>query len=88
MKQGFVSEFDAVSKTNDGAVCGFLKTTIPATTWWREETALRWGLNCDFQNRDLMSKATTSGACGPTCQATPRCSHFVWTDYQVDTQKC
>jgi hypothetical protein len=34
MKSGSVSEFDAVSKTTDGAVCGFLKSkaSLPAST--------------------------------------------------------
>ncbi|XP_046646576.1 uncharacterized protein LOC124336813 isoform X2 [Daphnia pulicaria] len=47
MKSGYVSEFDAVSKTNDGAVCGFLKTT------WRP--LLRNAEELAYQTRNVVT---------------------------------
>ena len=84
MKSGSVSEFDAVSKSTDGAVCGFLKSkaSLPASAW-NDARSLKWALNCDFLGRDLMSVASTAVACGPKCQSNPQCSHFTWTNYQV-----
>ncbi|EFX72198.1 hypothetical protein DAPPUDRAFT_227578 [Daphnia pulex] len=86
MKSGYVSEFDAVSKTNDGAVCGFLKTTVsPPASAWKDEGTLKWALNCDFLGRDLMAVATAAEKCGGTCLSNPECSHFTWTNYQGGT---
>jgi hypothetical protein len=84
MKSGSVSKFDAVSKTTDGAVCGFLKSTAsPPASAWNDEGSLKWALNCDFLGRDLMSVASTAETCGPKCESNPQCSHFTWTNYQV-----
>jgi hypothetical protein len=84
MKSGLVSEFDAVSKTTDGAVCGFLKSTAsPPASVWNDAGSLKWALNCDYLGRDLMSVASTAATCGPKCQSNPQCSHFTWTNYQV-----
>ena len=80
MKSGYVSEFDAVSKTNDGAVCGFLS---PPAIAWKDEGTLKWALNCDFLGRDLMAVASAAEKCGGTCLSNPECSHFTWTNYQV-----
>ncbi len=85
MKTGLASEFDAVSKFDQGAVCGFRKSTVgqPPASAWNDAGTLKWALKCDFIGRDLMGKASSADTCGPTCQSTSGCSHFVWTDYQV-----
>ena len=84
MKSGLMSEFDAVSKTTDEAVCGFLKSTAsPPASAWNDAGCLKWALNCDFLGRDLMSVATSAATCGQKCQSNPLCSHFTWTNYQV-----
>ena len=84
MKSGLVSEFDAVSKTNDEAVCGFLKSTVsPPASAWNDAGTLKWALNCDFLGHDLIGVATSAEICGSTCQSNPQCSHFTWTNYQV-----
>ncbi|KAI9558647.1 hypothetical protein GHT06_015436 [Daphnia sinensis] len=86
MKSGLVSEFDSVSKTTDGAVCGFLKSTtsVPSNAW-NDAGSLKWALNCDFMGRDLAAVASAPETCGPACQSNPQCSHFVWTNYQGGT---
>ena len=85
MKTGFASEFNAVSKFDQGAVCGFIQSNVgqPPASAWNDAGNFKWAVQCDFVGRDLMSKATTSDTCGSTCASTTGCSHFVWTNYQV-----
>ncbi|XP_046458705.1 uncharacterized protein LOC124205356 [Daphnia pulex] len=84
MKSGSVSEFDAVSKTNDEAVCGFLQQTN--NSGWKVAGNLKWASNCEFMGRDMMAVASTAEQCREKiCQSNPECSHFTWTNYQGGT---
>ncbi len=86
MKVGVVSEFDAVSKFDQGAICGFLKSTDaqPSPSSWIDAGKFIWTKQCDFFNRDFMNVSGSSpDFCGPTCLSNPQCSHFTWTDFQV-----
>lgn len=85
MKQGFLTEFNAVSKLTDGAICGYRPLTltrVPERSF-NNEIPLRWALGCDFIGGDLTKVASTAGACGPLCEKTPGCSHFSWTNQWV-----
>ena len=85
MKTGLVSEFNAVSKFDHEAVCGFIQSTAgqPPASAWNDAGNLKWAVQCDFVGKDLTRQATTSETCGPTCESTPGCSHFIWTNYEV-----
>lgn len=81
MKTG--SGFNAVTKTTDQAVCGFLAST-PQATLWKDDGTFIWALNCDFQNRDYKNiAAKDSNSCILICSSDPLCSHFTWTNHQV-----
>ena len=62
-----------------------LVVTGPSTALVWSGTGVRWAAQCDFVGRDLKNQITTASQCGPLCQTTPSCSHFTWTNFQVES---
>ena len=44
-----------------------------------------WAMSCDFFNNDFANIQTTAELCGPTCENTPECTHFTWTEWNDGT---
>lgn len=85
MKSGYLTEFDAVSKMTEAALCGYFPlslTRVPESSF-NDEVPLRWALGCDFIGRGFKNLNSKVETCGPLCEATPGCSHFTWTDQFV-----
>jgi len=41
----------------------------------------KWAMSCDFHGNDLSSTQVPADRCGPQCEQTSGCTHFVWTTY-------
>jgi hypothetical protein len=41
----------------------------------------KWAMSCDFPGNDLSSTQVPADRCGPQCEQTSGCTHFVWTTY-------
>jgi hypothetical protein len=44
-----------------------------------------WAMQCDFKANDLSNAKVQADRCGPTCDITTGCTHFVWTSWQGGT---
>lgn len=44
-----------------------------------------WAMSCDFKGNDMGNAKVTAELCGPTCERTTGCTHFVWTNYESGT---
>ena len=47
-------------------------------------THLRWAPHCDFIGKNLEHQLSPADRCGPLCQATHSCTHFTWTNHEVN----
>ena len=78
MKSGFVSELTAIKQPNQS--CGF------SIILWQESKTddVFWSFNCDFPGNDFQKLQGKGEMCGGFCRSNPRCSHFIWTNFEVN----
>ncbi|TPX73999.1 hypothetical protein CcCBS67573_g04745 [Chytriomyces confervae] len=90
MKSGPVTASQAIVKTNDGAVCGYIKSDAGGSSssgisWNYGTDGSYWGLNCDWPGQDFASSLVTGAQCGQECRNKAGCTHFTWTNYNGGT---
>ncbi|KAI8838277.1 hypothetical protein BJ741DRAFT_131287 [Chytriomyces cf. hyalinus JEL632] len=87
MKSGAATASQAVVKTNDGAVCGYIKSDAggSAISWNYGTDGSYWGLNCDWAGQDFASSQVSGAQCGQECRNKAGCTHFTWTNYNGGT---
>lgn len=44
-----------------------------------------WAYACDFAIKHFESAQVKAEQCGPSCESTPECTHFAWSDYEGGT---
>ena len=54
---------------------------VSARLQWNQN----WALGCDFYENNLKNLPMRGEECGPTCDRTPRCTHFTWTTWNGGT---
>ena len=68
----YISKYDAITIDNPDVVCG---VNVPEKRiLWNGD----WAPDCDFPYNDLKTVSTTAENCGPSCQATDKCTHFTY----------
>ena len=78
MKTGSVSKSTAVTNGDHSRVCGVASGEESHTN------GINWGGNnwangCDFNGNELSRVQVKADQCGPQCESTDGCTHFVWT---------
>ena len=59
----------------------FVIDNVSADIQWNRN----WAHGCDFYENNLDNVRMTGEECGPTCDRTPRCTHFTWTTWNGGT---
>ena len=86
LKQGNVSESDAVYTNDPNMVCGMALSghneTLNVTLSWN---GYKWAHSCDFNGNDLSHITAKSEDCDEQCFGTAGCTHFTWTRFNDGT---
>ncbi|TPX59038.1 hypothetical protein CcCBS67573_g09115 [Chytriomyces confervae] len=89
LKSGAVTASQAFGKTNDQAVCGYIKSTAATAPvgikWNYAADGSYWSPSCDWNGQDFAKSSVRGSQCSQECIKTAGCTHYTWTNLNGGT---